>query len=118
MIVFVDLTCDLTRSVLGGAMSNLAAIFILLGRHQDALVLQKKALDFQRRVLPENHPNIGDSCFNISSNYGQAGDFHRAIEKAREALRIWQAALPPSHPHVKMAHERVRQLEGNIARRA
>ena len=59
MIVFVDLTCDLTRSVLGGAMSNLAAIFILLGRRQDALVLQEKTLQFFRRVLPENHPKIG-----------------------------------------------------------
>jgi len=99
-------------------MCNLAATYDALGRHQDALALKEKTLEFQRRVLPENHPEIGTSCFNISSSYGQAGDFHRAIEKAREALRIWQAALPPSHPHVKMAQERVRQLEGNIDRRA
>ena len=114
---FVDLTCDLTRSVLGIAMNNLAATYSALGRHQDALVLKEKTLEFWRRVLPEKHPNIGISCFNISTRFGQAGDFHRAIEMAREALRIWQAALPPSHPHVKMAQERVRQLEGRIARR-
>ncbi len=118
MIVFVDLTSDLTRSFLGQAMGNLAVTYSKLGRHQDALVLEEKTLEFLRRVLPENHPNIGISCFNISSNYGQAGDFHRAIERALEALRILQATLPPSHPHVQMAQKLVRQLERNIARRA
>ena len=98
-------------------MNNLATTYSALGRHQDALVLQEKTLELQRRVLPENHSEIGTSCLNISLSYRQVGDFHRAIERAREALRIFQAALPPSHPHVKMAQERVRQIEGNIARR-
>ncbi len=118
MIALDDLTCDLTRSVLGAAMGNLALTYRALGRHQDALVLQEKTLEFQRRVLPANHLDIGTSCFNISLSYGQVGDFHRAIEKAREALRIWQATLPPSHPHVEQARMFVRQIEGNITRRA
>jgi hypothetical protein len=92
-------------------MNNLAATYSELGRHQDALVLQEKTLEFRRRVLPENHPGIGESCINISVSYLQAGDFHRAIESAREALRIFQAALPPSHPHVKTAQELVCELE-------
>ena len=99
-------------------MSSLAVTCSALGRHQDALVLHEKTLEFQRRVLPENHPDIGTSCFNISLSYRQAGDFHRAIERAREALRIWQATLPPSHPQVKTAQEQVRQIEGDIAQRA
>jgi hypothetical protein len=57
VIVVVDLTCDLTRSVLGTAMGNLANTYSELG--QDALVLQEKTLEFRRRVLPENHPQIG-----------------------------------------------------------
>jgi tetratricopeptide (TPR) repeat protein len=117
VIAFDDLTGDLTLSVLGAAMGNLALTYSALGRYQDALVLQEKTLEFHRRVLPENHPDIGTSCFNISLSYGQAGDFHQAIKKAREALRIWQAALPPSHPHVERARMLVRQIEGNIARR-
>ena len=59
MFVFVDLMCDLTRSVLGTAMGNLALAYSALGRHQDAVVLQEKTLEFFRRVLPENHPSIG-----------------------------------------------------------
>jgi len=49
----------MTQYVLGIAMGNLADTYRALGRHQDALVLQKKTLEFQRRVLPENHPAIG-----------------------------------------------------------
>ena len=52
----------LTRSVPGPAMSNLASTYSALGRHQDALVLQEKTLEFRRRVLPENHPQIGVMC--------------------------------------------------------
>ena len=59
MFVSVDLTCDLTRSVLGTAMGNLALTYSELGRDQDALVMKEKALEFHRRVLPENHPSIG-----------------------------------------------------------
>ena len=59
MIVAVGLTCGLTRSVLAQAMGNLAATYSALGRHQDALVLQEKTLEFFRRVLPENHPDTG-----------------------------------------------------------
>jgi hypothetical protein len=40
-------------------MGNLSVAYTALGRHQDALVMQQKTLEFQRRVLPENHPNIG-----------------------------------------------------------
>jgi hypothetical protein len=59
VIVFVDLTCDLTRFVLGTGMHGVAAMYSKLGRHPDALVLQEKTLEFRRRVLPENHPEIG-----------------------------------------------------------
>ncbi len=59
MIVVIDVTCDLMRCVPGAAMHNLAATYSALGRHQDALVLLEKTLEFQRRVLPKNHPDIG-----------------------------------------------------------
>jgi hypothetical protein len=41
----------------------LAAIFAQQGRHDKAVVLLEADLKFQRRVLPENHPDIGATCF-------------------------------------------------------
>ena len=41
-------------------MSNLAETYSVLGRHADALAMQERVLEFYRRVLPENHPDIGE----------------------------------------------------------
>ena len=57
------------------------------------------------------HVLPGMSLYNISFSYEQAGDLDRAIECAREALHIWQAALPQGHEDIVDAEERVRRLE-------
>ncbi len=43
-------------------MSNLAATYSALGRHADAVALFEQVLEFLRRVLPANHPDIGEGC--------------------------------------------------------
>jgi hypothetical protein len=40
-------------------MGLLATVYSDLGRHREALVLKEKTLEFRRRVLPENDPQIG-----------------------------------------------------------
>ena len=39
-------------------MTSLTNTYSALGRHDDALVLQERVLEFRRRVLPEYHPDI------------------------------------------------------------
>ena len=53
----------------------------------------------------------GMALYNISLSYKRAGEISLAVECAREALRIWQAALPPGHEDVVDAEELVRRLE-------
>ena len=43
-------------------MNNLAETYKALGRHADAVALFEQVLEFQRRVLPANHPSIGEGC--------------------------------------------------------
>jgi hypothetical protein len=43
-------------------MSNLATIYMKLGRHADAVAMGERALEFLHRVLPANHPEIGEGC--------------------------------------------------------
>jgi hypothetical protein len=43
-------------------MNNLAATYGALGRHADALAMGERALEFHRRVLPADHPDIGEGC--------------------------------------------------------
>ena len=112
-------------------MSNLAASYSALGRHEEALEMREKTLEFYRRVLPENHPDIGDghtpplipfylnfifvyaglSLYNISLSYHETGDLQRAMECVRESLRVLQTALPPGHQDILDAQDRIRYLE-------
>ena len=41
-------------------MNNIAHTYLTIGRHADALAMGERALEFIRRVLPENHPRIGE----------------------------------------------------------
>ncbi len=110
-------------------MHALAASYSDLGRNNEALAMRESVLEFRRRVLPENHPDIGeghvrsgDACalliaftgmalYNLSFSYEQCDALPVALECAREALRIRRAALPPGHQDVENAEERVRRLE-------
>ena len=41
-------------------MGNLSATYFALGRYADAVTMCEKVLEFRRRVLLENHPDIGE----------------------------------------------------------
>ena len=41
-------------------MNDLASTYSKLGRHEEALAMRERVLEFDRRVLPENHPDIGE----------------------------------------------------------
>ena len=43
-------------------MNNLAQTYFELERHADALAMEEQVLEFLRRVLPANHPDIGEGC--------------------------------------------------------
>jgi hypothetical protein len=43
-------------------MSNLAQTYSDLGRHADAHAMIEQVLELWRRVLPANHPSIGEGC--------------------------------------------------------
>jgi hypothetical protein len=78
-----------------------------LGRLEDAVAVQVRALEFERRVLPPNHPDIAGSLHHIKLSYAQAGNMtSAAMECAREALTIRQAALPPPHDVIVAAEKR------------
>ena len=43
-------------------MNNLASTHSALGRHADVLAMLERVLEFRRRVLPADHPDIGEGC--------------------------------------------------------
>ena len=51
-------------------MSNLAVVYREIGRHADSLAMGEQALEFRRRVLPADHPDIGEGCVKRDASYG------------------------------------------------
>ena len=51
-------------------MSNLALSYSKLGRHEEALAMRERVLEFDRLVLPENHPSIGEGHVRRDVAYG------------------------------------------------
>ncbi len=41
-------------------MHNVAEMYSALGRHSEALAMLESVLEFRRRVLPADHPDIGE----------------------------------------------------------
>jgi hypothetical protein len=41
-------------------MGNLASTYSDVGRHSEALAMGESVLEFTRRVLPAEHPSIGE----------------------------------------------------------
>ena len=79
--------------------------------------MRESVLEFRRRVLPLGHPDIATSLYNISLSYEQAGDMLKAVDCAREAVVIRQAALPAGHPRLKAAEKNALRLERKNERR-
>ena len=60
-------------------MGNLANSYSDLGRHKEALAMGESVLEFRRRVLPENHPDIGEG-------HVRSGDACALLNCARDAF--------------------------------
>ncbi len=60
-------------------MNNLALSYSALGRHNEALAMKESVLEFRRRVLPENHPDIGEG-------HVRSGDACALLNCARDAF--------------------------------
>ena len=60
-------------------MNNLASTYGALGRFEDALAMGEAVLEFRRRVLPENHPDIGEG-------HVRSGDACALLNCARDAF--------------------------------
>ncbi|MEM7626325.1 MAG: tetratricopeptide repeat protein [Planctomycetota bacterium] len=82
-----------TLNRLGLALKNMA--------HFDrAIAMYHQALDIDRRVFGNDHPNVAVSVNNIGGVLKARGDLDGALEAFRDAERIDRAAFGDDHPNV------------------
>jgi hypothetical protein len=62
--------------------------------------MQERALEFHRRVLPPNHPDIGTSMSNLATTYSALGRHEDALAMKQRELEFRRRVLPPRHPDI------------------
>jgi hypothetical protein len=112
-------------------MGHLAATFSILGRHEEAVAMKERALEFRHHVLPEDHPHIGEghvrivvacgviivgrrplsyfSCTgeameNVAWAYFDLGRYKEALVMNKRALELYVRVLPEDHPWIGEGH--------------
>ena len=81
-------------------MGTLTLAYSQIGRHQDALEMAEKDIQFRRRVLPENHPTIGAAMDHVAGMYLNLGRSQDALVMAETSLEFWRRVLPENHPQI------------------
>jgi tetratricopeptide (TPR) repeat protein len=117
-------TCLPTHWVSGHAMGSVAVMYHELGRHHDALVLREETLEFNRRVLPEDHPErgaaiivaldfscelisviAGDAMVRLAETYSCLKRHQDALALKEKVLQHYQRVLPENHPDIGVADQ-------------
>ena len=85
-------------------MGNLAGTYSVLGRRSEALVVAESVLEFRRRVLPADHPDIGTAMANLAQTYSTLGKHSDALAMFESVLELRRRVLPADHPDIGEGH--------------
>ena len=80
------------------SLENLAAYQGQLGNYEEALQLQKRALNIEKKSYGTNHPIYAQSLGNLAIYQGQLGNYEEAIELAQQEVSIADSVLGKEHP--------------------
>ncbi len=111
----------------GFAIGNVAVKYSALGKHEEVREMLERLLDFNRRVLPESHPDLGElhglvqrtivyaflmrnnifsheisamAMGNLATTYSSLGKYNEALCLHLEVLEFHRRALPENHPQI------------------
>jgi tetratricopeptide (TPR) repeat protein len=79
---------------------KLAVAHSTIGNHLKAKTLYREVLDLERRILPENHPDIARSMVNLATCRAQLGDHAGALEELEAVLVEQKRLLPRDHESI------------------
>ena len=85
---------------LASMTSNLAVVLEALGDTEQALELYFEAIEIQKRVLPENHPNVAIALNNLGLTLFQTGQQQEGLEMVEQSLEMRRNIFSGPHPQV------------------
>ena len=95
-------TCDPYRpSIESTVLTSISVLLTAQGKHKDSLSVKLRGLQLDRQCLPDDHPNIAISFFNIGASYFNLRCYSAALPYYQKALDISEASRGLDHPHTK-----------------
>jgi len=93
---------DLSRPK-ASALTNLANIYRVEGRFDEALDCARRAMSVRAELFGPNHADVARSLEMVGMIRQASGDHEGALEDFRRLLDMRLALLPPAHPDVATA---------------
>jgi tetratricopeptide (TPR) repeat protein len=87
------------------ALDQKAEELAMQGRYREAQPLREKALEVNRKVLGEEHPNTAAGYHNAAINLYEQGRYAAAEDGLRKALAIRRKVLGEEHPRTANSHK-------------
>jgi len=87
------------------------------GQWQDAVELEKKVLEANKRTLGEEHPDTLLSMGNLASSYSNLGRRQDAVELREKVLEAWKRTLGEEHPDTLLSMGNLASSYSNLGRR-
>ncbi len=88
-----------TQIPLSAASNNLALLYESQGRYEEAEPLYLQAIDIDKTVLGENHPDYAIDLNNLAGLYRSQGHYEEAEPLYKQAIGIDKVALGEDHPN-------------------
>jgi len=85
------------------ALSNLGTGYKNLDDNKNALICYKQAIEIEKKVLGEDHPNYATTLSNIGVIYRDMGDYQNSLNYFTQAMEIRKKVLGTKHPYYALS---------------
>jgi tetratricopeptide (TPR) repeat protein len=101
---------------LAAALRNLAILLVESGRLDEAVVMQREALEVTRKACGEAHPDVAESQITLAMMLEMQSDPAGAVELLRAAVPTLRKLSPSSDEHLGTALLRLGTLLGGYSK--
>lgn len=112
---------DISTELLGQVANNIASILSCMGKYDEALKWQKKAVFICERVLDVNNSLLGNFYNNLSMIYQDMKKYKKALEWQKKAIAIDEKILKEDDPglaasynNLSCVYHGMREYEGAL----
>ncbi|MEM7160462.1 MAG: tetratricopeptide repeat protein [Myxococcota bacterium] len=79
-------------------LTNLGSVHQARGKYDEALAVQRRALQMGNRIYVKGHPRLAVLWSNLANALHGNGDYEEAIAAQERAMVIREVAIGPTHP--------------------